>query len=71
MSSSQTLAQAAAADRYGVAVLVPCYNEGCAIGKAIGDFGAALRGATIYVYDGKSRDGTVEAAKRAGAVMRR
>jgi glycosyltransferase involved in cell wall biosynthesis len=71
MSSSQTLAQAAATDRYEVAVLVPCYNEERAIGKVIGDFRAALPGATIYVYDNNSRDGTVEAAKRAGAVVRR
>jgi glycosyltransferase involved in cell wall biosynthesis len=71
MSSSQTLAEAAATDRYEVAVLVPCYNEERAIGKVIGDFRAALPGATIYVYDNNSRDGTVEAAKRAGAVVRR
>jgi glycosyltransferase involved in cell wall biosynthesis len=71
MSSSQTLVQAAATDRHEVAVLVPCYNEERAIGKVIGDFRAALPGATIYVYDNNSRDGTVEAAKRAGAVVRR
>jgi hypothetical protein len=33
MSSSQTLAETAATDRYGVAVLVPCYNEERAIGN--------------------------------------
>jgi glycosyltransferase involved in cell wall biosynthesis len=71
MSSSQTLAQAPALDRYEVAVLVPCYNEERAIGKVIGDFRTALPGATIYVYDNNSRDGTVDAAKRAGAVVRR
>jgi glycosyltransferase involved in cell wall biosynthesis len=70
MSSSQTLSEAATLDRYEVAVLVPCYNEERAIGKVIGDFRAALPGATIYVYDNNSRDGTVEAAKRAGAVVR-
>lgn len=71
MSSSQTLAEAAAIDRYEVAVLVPCYNEERAIGKVVGAFRAALPGATIYVYDNNSRDGTAEAAKRAGAVVRR
>ncbi len=71
MSSSQILAEAAAMDRYEVAVLVPCYNEERAIGKVIGDFRAALPAATIYVYDNNSRDGTIEAAKRAGAVVRR
>lgn len=71
MSSSQTLAEAAAVDRYEVAVLVPCYNEQRAIGKVVGDFRAALPGATIYVYDNNSSDGTAEAAKRAGAAVRR
>jgi glycosyltransferase involved in cell wall biosynthesis len=71
MSSSQILAEAAAMDRYEVAVLVPCYNEERAIGKVIGDFRAALPGTTIYVYDNNSRDGTIEAATRAGAVVRR
>src|SRR6201998_1938882 len=71
MSSSQTLAEAAATDRYEVAVLVPCYNEERAIGKVIGDFRAALPGATVYVYDNNSTDGTVAAAQAAGAVVRR
>jgi glycosyltransferase involved in cell wall biosynthesis len=71
MSSSQNVVEAAAVDRCEVAVLVPCYNEERAIGKVIGDFRAALPEATIYVYDNNSRDGTVEAAKRAGAVVRR
>jgi glycosyltransferase involved in cell wall biosynthesis len=71
MSSSQVQVEAAAADRYEVAVLVPCYNEEGAIAKVIGDFRAALPDATIYVYDNNSRDGTIEAAKRAGGVVRR
>ena len=33
MSSSQTLAEAAAIDRYEAGVLVPCYNEERAIGN--------------------------------------
>jgi glycosyltransferase involved in cell wall biosynthesis len=71
MSSSELLVDARAADRYDVAVLVPCYNEEHAIAKVVGDFQAALPGATIYVYDNNSRDGTVAAAKDAGAVVRR
>jgi glycosyltransferase involved in cell wall biosynthesis len=54
-----------------VAVLVPCYNEAGAIAKVVADFRAALAGATVYVYDNNSDDNTVEAAKAAGAVVRR
>jgi glycosyltransferase involved in cell wall biosynthesis len=57
--------------RYEVAVLVPCYNEERAIAKVVADFGAALPDAAIYVYDNNSTDGTVEAAAKAGAVVRR
>jgi glycosyltransferase involved in cell wall biosynthesis len=56
---------------FDVAVLVPCYNEGGAIAKVVADFRASLPGATIYVYDNNSSDNTVEAAKAAGAVVRR
>jgi len=71
MSSSEPAVEATAADRYDVAVLVPCYNEARAIAKVVGDFRVALPGATIYVYDNNSTDGTGEAAKEAGAVVRR
>jgi len=54
-----------------VAVLVPCYNEETAIGKVVADFRAALPDAAIYVYDNNSTDRTVEAATRAGAIVRR
>jgi glycosyltransferase involved in cell wall biosynthesis len=54
-----------------IAVLVPCYNEETAIGKVVADFRAALPEATIYVYDNNSTDRTVEAAARAGAIVRR
>jgi glycosyltransferase involved in cell wall biosynthesis len=57
--------------RQTVAVLVPCYNEEAAIAKVVADFGAALPDASIYVYDNNSTDRTVEAAERAGAVVRR
>jgi len=53
-----------------VAVLIPCYNEEVAIGRVVADFRSALPAATIYVYDNNSRDGTVAAARAAGAVVR-
>ncbi|NBR32085.1 MAG: glycosyltransferase [Sphingomonadaceae bacterium] len=53
-----------------VAILLPCYNEAAAIGQTIADFRAALPGATIYVYDNNSSDGTAEIARAAGAVVR-
>jgi glycosyltransferase involved in cell wall biosynthesis len=56
---------------YDVAILVPCYNEERAIAKVVADFRAALPAATVYVYDNNSTDGTVEAARQAGAVVRR
>jgi glycosyltransferase involved in cell wall biosynthesis len=71
MSSHEGLAEDLTASRYDVAVLVPCYNEERTIAKVVADFGAALSGATIYVYDNNSTDGTAEAARRAGAVVRR
>ena len=57
--------------RYQVAVLVPCYNEERAIAKVVADFRAALPEAAIYVYDNNSTDHTAEAARGAGAVVRR
>src|SRR5215510_15693441 len=54
-----------------VAVLVPCFNEEAAIGKVVADFRAALPDAAIYVYDNNSADRTVEAAAKAGAIVRR
>lgn len=53
-----------------IAVVVPCYNEAVAIPKVVADFRAALPGATVFVYDNNSTDGTVEAARTAGAVVR-
>ena len=50
-----------------VAVLIPCYNEEVAIPKVVADFRAALPGATIYVYDNNSKDGTAAAARAASA----
>jgi glycosyltransferase involved in cell wall biosynthesis len=54
-----------------IAVLVPCYNEAQTIAAVIRDFRAALPQATVYVYDNNSKDGTIEVAREAGAVVRR
>jgi glycosyltransferase involved in cell wall biosynthesis len=71
MSSNARLAGADLGTRLEVAVLLPCYNEEHAIAKVVGDFRAALPEATIYVYDNNSTDHTAEAARKAGAVIRR
>lgn len=56
---------------YGrVAVLLPCYNEEAAIPQTVAGFRAALPDAEIYVYDNNSSDGTVAAARAAGAIVR-
>lgn len=57
-------------DDLRIAVLIPCYNEEAAIPKVVADFRAALPNARIYVYDNNSTDGTVAAARAAGAVVR-
>ncbi len=53
-----------------VAVVIPCYNEAVAIPQVVRDFRIALPQARIYVYDNNSSDGTAEAARRAGAIVR-
>jgi glycosyltransferase involved in cell wall biosynthesis len=57
-------------DDLSIAVLIPCYNEAAAIAKVVADFRAVLPWARIYVYDNNSNDGTVVAARDAGAVVR-
>lgn len=54
-----------------VAVLIPCFNEEAAIGEVVGSFRAQLPQAAVYVYDNNSSDRTAEAARAAGAVVRR
>ena len=71
MSSDQSPAASLSAADCQVAILVPCYNEERAIAKVVADFRAALPQAAVYVYDNNSTDGTVEAARKAGAVGRR
>ena len=53
-----------------IAVLIPCYNEAATVAKVVEDYRAALPGATIYVYDNNSTDGTGALAAAAGAVVR-
>jgi glycosyltransferase involved in cell wall biosynthesis len=53
-----------------LAVLLPCYNEEAAIGRTVEAFRVALPEAVIYVFDNNSGDGTIAAAKAAGAVVR-
>jgi glycosyltransferase involved in cell wall biosynthesis len=71
MSRNDPLGASGVATRLEVAVLVPCYNEGHAIAKVVGDFRTALPEAKVYVYDNNSSDDTAEAAKGAGAIVRR
>lgn len=54
-----------------VAVLIPCYNEALTIAKVVEDFRRELPGATVYVYDNNSTDGTADIAREYGAVVRR
>ncbi|MBC7984867.1 MAG: glycosyltransferase, partial [Candidatus Obscuribacterales bacterium] len=54
-----------------IAVLIPCFNEAAAIGGVVAQFRDVLPSATIYVFDNNSADGTAEAARQAGAVVRR
>lgn len=53
-----------------IAVLIPCFNEARTIASVIQGFRASLPSATIYVYDNNSNDGTAEAARQAGAIVR-
>jgi glycosyltransferase involved in cell wall biosynthesis len=54
----------------GVAVLIPCWNEGATIGEVVRAFRAALPQARVYVYDNNSTDDTRARAEQAGAVVR-
>lgn len=52
-----------------IAILIPCYNEELTIGEVVRRFSAEVPAADIYVFDNNSSDGTVEEARRAGAVV--
>jgi glycosyltransferase involved in cell wall biosynthesis len=53
-----------------IAVLIPCYNEGVAIGRVVREFRAVLPDATVWVYDNNSSDDTRAQAAAAGAEVR-
>src|SRR5258708_993435 len=57
--------------RRKIAVIIPCFNEGHAIGEVVRGFKSALPGAKIYVFDNNSTDETVTVASAAGALIRR
>ncbi|OJY60879.1 MAG: glycosyl transferase [Sphingobium sp. 66-54] len=71
MADAQLPIRHALPDTLRIAVLLPCYNEAAAIGETVAQFAGALPGATIYVFDNNSSDGTSEIATVAGAVVRR
>jgi len=54
-----------------VAVLIPCYNEEMTVARVVAQFRAQLPAASIYVFDNNSSDRTAEAAREAGAIVRR
>ncbi len=59
------------AEAYRIAVIIPCYNEALAIDTVVRDFRGHLPGASVYVYDNNSTDGTAEVAAAAGVIVRR
>ena len=54
-----------------IVAVVPCHNEEAAIAKVVTDLHATVPGIEVHVYDNCSTDGTVEAARSAGAYVRR
>ena len=50
-------------------MLIPCHNEEVAITAVVHGFQQALPLSDIYVYDNNSTDGTVLAARAAGAIV--
>lgn len=54
-----------------IVAVVPCHNEEAAIAKVVTDLHATVPGIEVHVYDNCSTDGTAEAARRAGALVRR
>ena len=55
---------------YRVAAIVPCHNEVRAVEKVVRDLKHHVPGIDVYVYDNCSTDGTADAARRAGAIVR-
>jgi glycosyltransferase involved in cell wall biosynthesis len=71
LTPNETADATIAAQGARLAILIPCYNEESAIARVVADFRAALPAAEIYVYDNNSTDRTCEAARAAGAIVRR
>jgi glycosyltransferase involved in cell wall biosynthesis len=71
LSSDASQPSAAIVGLSRIAVLVPCTNREVANGKVVADFRAALPDATVCIYDNNSTDRTIEAAAKAGAMVRR
>jgi len=58
-------------ERYNIAVIIPCFNEGHSIAEVVHGFKSALPSARIYVFDNNSTDDTAAIARAAGALIRR
>ncbi|MBA5724271.1 glycosyltransferase [Candidatus Liberibacter sp.] len=56
-------------DKFDIAVLIPCYNEGTTIADVVNGFKLHLPKARIYVYDNNSTDDTASNAMRSGATV--
>jgi len=54
-----------------VAAIVPCLNEEAAVGSVVHGLLQSVPGIVVYVYDNGSTDRTIEAARAAGAEVRR
>lgn len=52
-----------------IAVILPCFDEGAAIGEVVRGFRRALPMAEIHVFDNDSRDDTAATARAAGAFV--
>lgn len=53
-----------------LAILIPCKNEGAAIGSLVREYRDLYPDAGIYVYNNLSTDNTVEQAIEAGAIVK-
>lgn len=54
-----------------IVVIIPCYNEEITIGKVVRDFKKELPEAKICVIDNNSKDGSVNEALAAGAIVKK
>jgi glycosyltransferase involved in cell wall biosynthesis len=59
------------AENLRVAVIIPCLNEEATVGGVLDGFRANLPGASLYVVDNNSSDGTAQVALDHGAVVLR